>query len=136
MQPLSGSIAINYQLMRDLDVRILTETTARLLVEANYRIPPDFSPAARASSRGVGARTAESAEPLTRKLLVRRSRTAPVFMQRTHRLLLEIAGCAWTAGTAEAIFEDSRGTSKAISWSWGRPVRSAIRVAPARRCIH
>jgi len=29
--------------MRDLDVQILTETTARLLVEANYRIPPDIN---------------------------------------------------------------------------------------------
>jgi len=28
--------------VRDLDVKILTETTARLLVEANDQIPPDI----------------------------------------------------------------------------------------------
>ncbi len=35
--------------MRTLDVGLLRETTARLLVEANYRIPPDILDALRAA---------------------------------------------------------------------------------------
>lgn len=36
--------------MRTLDVQVLTTTTARLLVEANYRIPPDILAALRAAA--------------------------------------------------------------------------------------
>lgn len=36
--------------MRTIDVRVLTETTASLLVDANYRIPPDILTALRAAA--------------------------------------------------------------------------------------
>ena len=42
--------------MRTIDVAVLTETTARLLVDANYRIPPDILTALRAA---VGAEESE-----------------------------------------------------------------------------
>jgi fumarate hydratase subunit alpha len=36
--------------MRTLDVQLLTDTTARLLVDANYRIPPDILAALRVAA--------------------------------------------------------------------------------------
>jgi fumarate hydratase subunit alpha len=47
--------------VRTIDVHVLTETTARLLVDANYRIPPDILAALRAAAdaeeSGIGRQT-------------------------------------------------------------------------------
>ena len=109
--------------MRDLDVRILTETTARLLVESNYRIPPDILAglrrAATAEESELGRQTLEH---LIHNYEVAAAEQLPVCQDSGITVvLLEIGQeVHWTGGNLqEAIFEGiTQGTKQGyLRWS-------------------
>ncbi len=109
--------------MRDLDVRILTETTARLLVEANYRIPPDILAglrrAAAAEESELGRQTLEH---LIHNYEVAAAEQLPVCQDSGITVVLLEVGqdVHWTGGSLqEAIFEGiTQGTKQGyLRWS-------------------
>ena len=109
--------------MRNLDVRILTETTARLLVEANYRIPPDILAglrrAATAEESELGRQTLEH---LIRNYEVAAAEQLPVCQDSGITVVLLEVGqdVHWTGGNLqEAIFDGiTQGTKQGyLRWS-------------------
>ena len=128
-----------YQSMRDLDVQILTETTAQLLVEANYRIPPDILAALRrAAAEEESELGRQTLEHLVHNYEVAAAERLPVCQDSGVTVVLLEVGqdVHWTGGNLqEAIFDGIRrgtrsgylrGPSSAIRW------RGAIRVARRR----
>jgi fumarate hydratase subunit alpha len=102
--------------MRTFDVRVLRDTTARLLVEANYQIPPDILAALRLAA------TAEQSElgrqtlgHLVRNYEVAAAERLPVCQDSGVTVVLLEVGqdVRWTGGSIEqAIFDGIRqGTS-------------------------
>lgn len=109
--------------MRDLGVKILTETTARLLVEANYRIPPDILAglrrAAAAEESELGRQTLEH---LVHNYEVAAAEQLPVCQDSGITVVLLEVGqdVHWTGGNLqEAIFEGiTQGTKQGyLRWS-------------------
>ncbi|MBM3771521.1 MAG: fumarate hydratase [Acidimicrobiia bacterium] len=102
--------------MRTLDVRVLCDTTARLLVEANYQIPPDILEALRAAAKSeqseIGRQTLAH---LVRNYEVAAAERLPVCQDSGVTVVLLETGqeVHWTGGSIEqAIFEGiRRGTS-------------------------
>jgi len=109
--------------VRDLDVKILTETTARLLVEANYRIPPDIlaglRQAAAAEESELGRQTLEH---LIHNYEVAAAERLPVCQDSGITVVLPEVGqdVHWTGGNLqEAIFDGiTQGTKQGyLRWS-------------------
>jgi fumarate hydratase subunit alpha len=102
--------------MRTIDVQVLTDATARLLVDANYRIPPDILAALRAATLAeesdIGRQTLAH---LVRNYEVAEAEQLPVCQDSgVTVVLLEIGqDVHWTGGSIEqAIFAGIRqGTS-------------------------
>src|SRR5688572_23760388 len=123
VQPLRGSIAIKYQSVRDLDVKILTETTARLLVEANYQIPPDIlAGLRRAAAEEESELGRQTLEHLVHNYEVAAAERLPVCQDSGITVVLLEVGqdVHWTGGNLrEAIFEGiTQGTKQGyLRWS-------------------
>jgi len=102
--------------MRTIDVQVLTDTTARLLVDANYRIPPDILSALRAAALAeesdIGRQTLAH---LVRNYEVAEAEQLPVCQDSGVTVVLLETGqdVHWTGGSIEqAIFAGIRqGTS-------------------------
>jgi fumarate hydratase subunit alpha len=102
--------------MRTLDVAALTETTARLLVDANYRIPPDILAALRrAVETEESALGQQTLAHLVRNYEVAADERLPVCQDSGVTVVLFETGqdVHWTGGSIEqAIFDGIRqGTS-------------------------
>jgi fumarate hydratase subunit alpha len=98
--------------MRSLDVKVLTDTTARLLVEANYRIPPDILAALRiaagAERSEIGRRTLAH---LVQNYEVAAAEQLPVCQDSGITVVLLQVGqdVHWTGGSLQqAIFDGIR----------------------------
>jgi fumarate hydratase subunit alpha len=102
--------------MRTIDVQVLTDATARLLVDANYRIPPDILSALRAAALAeesdIGRQTLAH---LVRNYEVAEAEQLPVCQDSGVTVVLLETGqdVHWTGGSIEqAIFAGIRqGTS-------------------------
>ncbi|PYR38556.1 MAG: fumarate hydratase [Acidobacteria bacterium] len=102
--------------MRTIDVQVLTDTTARLLVDANYRIPPDILSALRAAALAeesdIGRQTLAH---VVRNYEVAEAEQLPVCQDSGVTVVLLETGqdVHWTGGSIEqAIFAGIRqGTS-------------------------
>jgi fumarate hydratase subunit alpha len=102
--------------MRTLDVRVLTDATERLLIEANYRIPPDILAALREAAdteqSEVGRRTLAH---LINNYEIAAAERLPVCQDSGVTVVLLAIGqdVRWTGGSIEsAIFDGIRkGTS-------------------------
>jgi fumarate hydratase subunit alpha len=102
--------------MRTLDVRVLTATTARLLVEANYQIPPDILAALRlAATTEQSELGRQTLGHLVRNYEVAAAERLPVCQDSGVTVVLLEFGqdVHWTGGSIEqAIFDGIRqGTS-------------------------
>lgn len=102
--------------MRSLDVSLLTETVARLLVEANYRIPPDILGALRAACDEERSELGrQTLAHLVRNYEVAAAEQLPVCQDSGVTVVLLEVGqdVHWTGGSLEyAIFAGIRqGTS-------------------------
>src|SRR5262245_22171072 len=102
--------------MRTLDVRVLTDTTARLLVEANYQIPPDILAALRlAATTEESELGRQTLGQLVRNYEVAAAERLPVCQDSGVTVVLFEVGqdVRWTGGSIEqAIFDGiRRGTS-------------------------
>jgi fumarate hydratase subunit alpha len=102
--------------MRTLDVQVLTDTTERLLIDANYRIPPDILAALRAAAdteqSDVGRQTLAH---LIKNYEIAAAERLPVCQDSGVTVVLLTVGqdVRWRGGSIEAaIFEGIRkGTS-------------------------
>ena len=109
--------------MRDLDVAILRETTAQLLVEANYRIPPDILTALRQAAAAEESELGrQTLEHLIHNYEVAAAERLPVCQDSGITVVLLEVGqdVHWTGGDLrEAIFEGiTQGTKQGyLRWS-------------------
>jgi len=116
--------------VRDIDVSTLRETIARLIVEANYNIPPDILQALRESidreESELGRRTLEQ---LVRNYEIAAAERLPVCQDSGVAVVMMEVGqdVHWTGGSMqEAIFEGVREGTRAgyLRWSvTGDPTR-------------
>jgi fumarate hydratase subunit alpha len=102
--------------MRTFDVRVLTDTTARLLVEANYQIPPDILAALRVAATTEQSELGrQTLAHLVRNYEVAAAERLPVCQDSGVTVVLLEVGqdVRWTGGSIEqAIFDGIRqGTS-------------------------
>ena len=117
-------------MVRDIDVSTLRETIARLIVEANYNIPPDILQALRESidreESELGRRTLEQ---LVRNYEIAAAERLPVCQDSGVAVVMMEVGqdVHWTGGSMqEAIFEGVREGTRAgyLRWSvTGDPTR-------------
>jgi fumarate hydratase subunit alpha len=116
--------------VRDLDVGVLRDTIARLIVEANYNIPSDILDALRgAIEREASALGRRTLEQLVRNYEIAAAERLPVCQDSGVAVVMMEVGqdVHWTGGSMqEAIFEGIREGTRAgyLRWSvTGDPTR-------------